>query len=196
MLPMTKGATLPLTKNAAPLKEVRLELSWSPPKNTSRGSYDLDASAFPLNSTGGGPLGTIADVGHICYWGQQKTPSMEHLAGDDRTGDGDEPDEVILIRFNTIPANCDLIAIVGTIDKAIARGQSFAEVNDATMQIFNNETNELLAEARLASMDAGSTGCLFASIRKANNVWTVENVSQGYPGKELPDFFQLFGYQG
>ncbi|MFC7418988.1 TerD family protein [Iodobacter arcticus] len=196
MLPMTKGGSLPLTKNSEPLQEVRLELSWSPPKNSSKGSYDLDASAFPLNSNGGGPMGTITEVSHICYWGQQKTPSMEHLAGDDRTGDGDEPDEIILIRFNALPSNCDLIAIVGSIDKAIERGQSFAEVADATMQIFNNKTNELLASAKLAALDAGSTGCLFASIRKKNQIWTVENVSQGYPGKELPDFFQLFGYQG
>jgi tellurium resistance protein TerD len=45
-------------------------------------------------------LGSIADVDHICYWGQQKTPSMEHLLGDNRTGDGDGADETILIRFN------------------------------------------------------------------------------------------------
>jgi tellurium resistance protein TerD len=196
MLPMHKGSSLPLTKGSAPLTEIRLELSWSPPQGSSKGSYDLDTSVFPLNSQGGGMMGTIADIGHICYWGQQKNPSSEHLLGDDRTGDGDGPDESILIRLNATPANCDVLAVVGSIDKALARGQTFGEVNDATMRIFNHATNELMAEAYLAKLEAGSTGCLFANIRKKAGVWTIENVSQGFPGKELPDFFHLFGYQG
>ncbi|MBW7569202.1 TerD family protein [Chromobacterium subtsugae] len=196
MLPMQKGGSLPLTKNSAPLNEIRLELSWSPPQHSAKGSYDLDTSAFPLNSQGGGPMGAIADVGHICYWGQQKTPSMEHLLGDSRSGDAEGPDEAILIRLHALPANCDVVALVATIDKATARGQTFAEVADASMRVYNQQTDELLCQVDLAALDAGSTGCLFASIRKQGQAWSVENVNQGYPGKELPDFFHLFGYQG
>ncbi|AXE28599.1 hypothetical protein DK842_00850 [Chromobacterium phragmitis] len=195
MLPMQKGGRLPLTKNSAPLKEIRLELSWTPPQNNGKGAYDLDTSAFPLDSKAGGAMGAIAAVEHICYWGQQKTPSMEHLLGDSRTGDAEGPDEAILIRLHALPRNCDVVALVGSIDKALARGQTFNEVADATMRIFNHENDELLGQAKLAELDAGSTGCLFASLRKQGEVWSVENVSQGYPGKELPDFFHLFGYQ-
>jgi stress response protein SCP2 len=118
-----------------------------------------------------------------------------HTKGDSRDGkEADKPDEIIVGDLSKIPANGDAVPLIITIFEATKRGQRFDQVPDAKAELFDDETNELLAVFPLAKLDPGSTAALFAVIRRDGAGWKIENASQGFAGKEIGDFFTLFGF--
>jgi tellurium resistance protein TerD len=205
-LNVTKGSSLNVVKsNGNPLSRIRIELSWEPPRNNASAidpatrkpyDYDYDITAVVVNSTAGStPLGKGIGEEHVCYFNQKTTPALAHTKGDSRDGAvANKPDEIIEGDLSKVPANGDAIPLIITIYEAIKRGQCFDQVADAKAEVFDNDTNELLGTFPLAALDAGSTAALFAVIRRDGAGWKIENVSQGFKGKEIGDFFQLFGF--
>lgn len=204
-LSVTKGSSLSVTKlSGAPLHKIRLELSWDPPvNNTSKidpqtgrpFEFDYDITAVVVNSQGGGPLGKGIGEEYVCYFNQKTTPVFCHTKGDSTDGKvTDKPDEIIEGDLSNIPANGDAVPLIITIYKAGERGQHFDQVPNAKADLFDNETNQLLATFPLATLDAGSTSALFAVIKREGAGWKIENASQGFAGKEIGDFFSLFGF--
>jgi tellurium resistance protein TerZ len=198
-LSVTKGSSLSVTKsNGSPLHKIRLELSWEPPKANATGyDFDYDITAVIVNSQapGAGPLGKGIGEEFVCYFNQKTTPVFCHTKGDSRDGkEADKPDEIIVGDLSKIPANGDAVPLIITIFEATKRGQRFDQVPDAKAELFDDETNELLAVFPLAKLDPGSTAALFAVIRRDGAGWKIENASQGFAGKEIGDFFTLFGF--
>jgi tellurium resistance protein TerD len=204
-LSVTKGSSLSIVKtNGSVLNKIRLELSWDPPVNNNSAidaktgrpyEYDYDITAVVVNSTGGGPLGKGIGEEHVCYFNQKTTPAFAHTKGDSRNGfDAAKPDEVIEGDLSKIPASGDAVPLIITIYEAGVRKQCFDHVPNAKADLFDNETGELLATFPLAKLDAGSTAALFAVIKRDGAGWKLENASQGFAGKEIGDFFALFGF--
>jgi tellurium resistance protein TerD len=204
-LSVVKGSALSVTKaNGTPLHKIRLELSWDPPgvnnskidpKTGRPFDYDYDITAVIVNSAAGGPLGKGIGEEHVCYFNQKSTPAFAHTKGDSKNGvDAGKPDEIIEGDLSKIPANGDAVPLIITIYEAGLRGQTFDQVPNAKAELFDNETGEMLATFPLAKLDAGSTSALFAVIKRDGAGWKIENASQGFAGKEIGDFFALFGF--
>lgn len=189
-LKIGKGSTMKITKaDGSALNKIRLELSWN--ENGPKKPYDLDATVLAVDLSGGVPGVSVGDQ-YICYYHQPITPYAKHLKGDNRNGAGSGPDEVIAIDLAYVPANANFIPCILSIDEARKRGQTFADVDSAVAEMFNDETNEHLATIQLGSLEAGSIGALFAGLQRTPAGWEVVNVSQGFP-KDLGEFFNLYG---
>ena len=204
-LSVVKGNSLSVTKsNGQALTKIRFELSWDAPvNNTSKTNpvtgrphdYDYDITAVIVNSGGGGPLGKGIGEEHVCYFNQKITPAFSHTKGDSKDGSvANQPDEVIEGDLSIVPANGDAVPLIITIYEANLRGQHFDQVPDAKCDLFDNESGELLATFPLAKLDPGSTAALFAVLRRDGAGWKIENASQGFAGKEIGDFFSIFGF--
>lgn len=216
-LQMTKGVKLQMTKaDGSSVNNLRLELSWKP--NAFDGAqFDLDASAVILNDQGDPafPFGKALGPEYVLFYnsysrtndgatvftdanvpkaGKPSVPGAALIhSGDNRTGAGQGADEVINVFLDRMPAEANAIHILVTIDEAEARKQNFGMVNDAKVEIYDNDTNELLANYDLESSTGGETALLFVDIRKkSNGVWSVGAVNQGF-SQGLAKFFNLYG---
>lgn len=137
----------------------------------------------------------MGDFG-VCFYGQPETPAIK-AAPDNRNGvsaDG-EPDEVLTIDLSQVPANANVIPVFITIHEAVQRGQTFADVQDPHAILKDTDTGEVLARVDLTGLAPGSTGAIFAVLKREGAGWKVENVSMGFPGKDLLAFLALYGVQ-
>lgn len=195
---LAKGSGLSLRKtNGSPLVRAIVELFWSP--NGAKAPYDLDASALLATAdlTNPNDFGkSVGDFG-VCFYGQTDTAAIK-TSPDNKNGvsvDG-EPDEVLTIDLSQVPANANVIPVFITIHEAAQRGQTFADVHDPHAILKDADTGEVLARVDLTGLTPGSTGAIFAVLkRESGNTWKVENVSMGFPGKDLLAFLALYGVQ-
>jgi tellurium resistance protein TerD len=219
VLQMKKGMKLQMKKaDGSAIKSLRLELSWRP--NAFDGAeFDLDATAVILNDTGDSkyPFGQALGPENVLYYNSQLRtkdetttfidlnlpkagkPTVPNCAmihsGDNRNGQtaGDRPDEIINIFLDRMPAEANAIHILVTIDEAEARGQTFGMVNNAKVEIFDNDTNVCLAKYDLEGSTGGETALVFVDVRKKDNgFWSVGAVNQGF-AQGLSKFFNLYG---
>lgn len=219
MLQMTKGSKLKMQKaDGSAINAVRLELGWNPQVFSTGQKFDLDVSAIGLidNDDPAFPFGQGHSEDFVLFYnsmtrttddrstfvdgglpkkGKPTTPGCAMIhSGDSRDGTGDGADEVINVYFDRLPQEINLIHIVVTIDEAQARRQDFSQVHNSWVKVFNNDTNECLANYDLED-DAGSaTSLLFVELRKKNGIWSVKAVNQGFD-KGLGEFFRLYGFE-
>lgn len=200
VLNLSKGeAILDLTKKSgAPLKKVVLELFWKP--DGLKKPFDLDASALLANADLSNPrdYGSMVSTNHVCFYNQPVTPYIKHLKGDNQNGESaeGEADEIMELDLEGAASVANVLPTFITISKWKERNQTFEDVTDPHVVVRDGETGDILAKADLRSMEHGSTGAIFVVFKKqANGAWSLENVSKGFPGKDLGDFLGLYNVQ-
>src|SRR5579875_3076198 len=101
---LAKGGKVSLTKQAPSLSEVAVALGWD------EGPFDLDASAFLLNSQG-----KVLSDSHFVFYHNLRSPegSVTHTGDELSGGDGDS--ETINVNLPAVPAEVDRIAFTVTI---------------------------------------------------------------------------------
>jgi len=224
MLQMTKGSKLKMQKaDGSAITAVRLELGWSPQVFQTGQKFDLDVSAIglvdkdePEYPFGRGHseefvlfynsmLRTTDDVttfvdGGLPKKGKPTVPNCAMIhSGDSRDGAGDGADEVITVFTDRLPEEINVVHVIVTIDEAHARRQNFGQVHNSWVKVFNNDTDECLANCDLeddaTTADGNSaTSLLFVELRKKNGVWSVKAVNQGFENG-LAEFFHLYGFE-
>lgn len=175
---LIKGQRVDLTKGRPSLKNVLIGLGWDVNQYSGEVDFDLDASVFMTKENG--KVGSDDD---FVFYGnlEHKTKSVIHT-GDNRTGDGDGDDEVIKVRFDSIPSDYTKLSVAVTIYDADNRLQNFGMVNNAYVRVVDEETGEELIRYDLSEDFSTETAIVVADIYKKNGEWKFKAVGSGYNG--------------
>src|ERR1700719_1441600 len=185
---LSKGQKVDLTKSYPGLEKVVVGLGWN--GNNLGSNFDLDASAFLLGSTGLAQ----SDKDFVFY----NNPTGGHGAivysGDNRIGSGGNDDEQIKIDLNKVPAHIHQIAFTITIHNAPAKRQSFGQIEQAYVRIFNEQTNEELLMFDLGRDFTVETAIVAAELYRHNGEWKFNAIASGFQGG-LAALCRNFGIQ-
>lgn len=174
---LNKGGRISLSKEAPDLKKVHVGLGWDP-RATDGSDFDLDASAFLLNSAG-----RVRSDADFIFYNQLRSVdgSVEHT-GDNLTGGGEGDDEVVMVDLGKVPADVQKIAFTVTIHEADARRQNFGQVANAFIRVVNADTHVEVARYDLTEDASTETAMIFGEIYRHGSEWRFSAVGQGYAG--------------
>ena len=133
---LTKGGNAAIGS----IQKFNVGLGWDTNETDSGIGFDLDASAFLLNSSA-----KVVSSSHFIFFNNLKSPEgcIEHT-GDNLTGDGDGDDETIKVDLSKLPSGCEKITFVVTIHEADERRQNFGQVRNAFIRVYDPITNEVI----------------------------------------------------
>lgn len=181
---LTKKQTISLDKEAGTgLRRIRMGLGWDPVKPSglfgrlmnSDTAIDLDASCIVVDASQR-PLDVV--------WFRQPKSKDGLIAhsGDNRTGDGDGDDEVILVNLEALSGNVRYL--VFTVNSFL--GQTFERVGNAYCRIVDDATGKELARFNLS--DQGNhTGMIMAYLTRTASGWDVTAVGRRSNGRTVID---------
>jgi stress response protein SCP2/tellurite resistance protein len=175
---LTKGQKVDLTKSNPNLKEIIVGLGWAPNQAASSYSFDLDASAFLLGSSG-----KVRDDNDFVFYNNPTggQGSVKH-SGDNKKGSGAGDDEQIRINLAQVPGHIERIAFSITINDAQMKRQSFGDIKDAYVRILNPITSELLLQYELGNEFSVETAIVAAEIYRHANEWKFNAIGSGFQG--------------
>lgn len=175
---LSKGQRIDLTKDNPALRNIIIGLGWDIKNYDGGQDYDLDASAFLLNSAGK----CRQDLDFIFYNNLQSTDGSVRHTGDNRTGEGDGDDEQIAVDLSAVPADVDRIAFTVTIHDAEARNQNFGQVSNAFARLVDENTGQEVLRFDLGEDFSIETAVVFCELYRHNNDWKFNAVGAGFQG--------------
>lgn len=161
---LKKGGRFNLTKKEPGLEKIMIGLGWEvKPGNT----IDLDASAFMIGSNGK----LIADE-YFIFYNNLKSPdgALQHT-GDNRTGVGDDDDEMILANMSLINPSVSEILITVSIHEAAVRRHNFGLLNDAYIRIMDVSSKREILRYDLDAEFSNNTDVEFGKLQKVDGEW-------------------------
>ncbi|NCQ51560.1 TerD family protein [archaeon] len=172
---LTKGGNVNLSKENPSLNKITIGLGWDV-RVTDGAGYDLDASAFLLNTSN-----KVRSDNDFIFYNCLKSEcgSVVHQ-GDNRTGDGDGDDESLKIQLNKVPSSIEKVAFIVTIHDAEKRGQNFGQVNGAFIRIVNDESGKEVARYDLSEDASNVTAMIFGELYRAGSDWKFKAIGQGF----------------
>ncbi|MDX9699198.1 MAG: TerD family protein [Rhodocyclaceae bacterium] len=174
---LQKGGNISLSKEAPTMTKMIVGLGWDA-RATDGADFDLDASAFMLNSAG-----KVRSDADFIFYNQSKSAdgSVQH-AGDNRTGEGEGDDESVVIELDKVPADVEKISVCVTIHEAEARRQNFGMVSSAYVRCVNADNNTEVARYDLSEDASVETAMIFGEIYRHNGEWKFKAIGQGFNG--------------
>ena len=168
---LKKGGSFNLTKEEPSLKKVMVGLGWEP---TTMG-IDLDASVFMV----GGNLKLINDT-YFVFYNNLKSPdgSIQHT-GDNRTGVGEDDDEMILANLSIVNPEISEIIIAVTIHEAKTRNHYFGLLKQAYIRIYDVDTKREIVRYDLDAQYPQEDAVIFGKFQKSNNEWKFIAIGDG-----------------
>lgn len=187
---LTKGQNISFEKVAPSLKRVRVETTWDKNKSDSGHPWDLDGSVVLLNDE---DKAVVNSADALVFYntpknaaGVQASPDGAIVyGGDNQDGDG-EIDETIKITLELVAEQNRKLAILSTIHKAAERNQNFGQVKNAKVQIFNDETNEKIAEFDLSEDASTETAMTVGTFYRHTDGWRFKAIGTGFNGGLQP----------
>lgn len=159
------------------LAKVGVGLGWDPNENASGFDYDLDASAFMLNSRK-----KIPGEQYFVFYNNPKSPDASvESSGDDRTGgssDGD--DETLTVDLGRVNPDVQEIVFVVSIYDADDRKQNFGQVRNSFIRIYDALTSEEICKYELGEDFSVETCIEFGRLYKRDGRWRFEAMGIGY----------------
>jgi len=177
---LKKGQRVSLDKG---ISHALIGLGWDTNAYSGSADFDLDACAFLLGANGR----VRKDEDFIFYGNLKSTDGSVTHTGDNRTGDGDGDDEVILLDLNKVSPDVQKIAITVTIYEADERRQNFGQVSNAYVRVARtSDENDFVGveELRfdLAEDFSIETALVVCEIYRYNGAWKFNAVGSGYSG--------------
>ncbi|TAH27803.1 MAG: TerD family protein [Cytophagales bacterium] len=168
---LKKGGSFNLTKEEPKLKKVLIGLGWEPSTN----ALDLDASVFMTGKN----LKLLSD-NYFIFYNNLKSPdgSTQHT-GDNRTGYGDDDDEMILVNLDLVNPDITQLIVAVSIHEADARKHTFGLLKDAYMRICDVDSKREVARFDLDASYPHDTVVTFGKLEKSNNEWKFLAVGEG-----------------
>jgi len=161
------------------LSRVGVGLGWDPNESTGY-DFDLDASAFMLNSNKKLPQ----DEFFVFYNNQVSPDKAVESSGDDLTGgnsDGGD-DETLTVDLTKVDPRIQEIIFTVTIHEAVARKQNFGQVHNSYIRIYDANTNTDIARYDLDEDFSIETAVEFGRLYKKGSEWKFEAMGIGYKG--------------
>jgi tellurium resistance protein TerD len=174
---LSKSGSVNLTKKAPSLKKINVGLGWDCNESKSRYAFDLDASVFMLNENG-----RVDASGFIFYGNPIADDGSVAHQGDNRTGEGDGDDEVIIVDLEKIDESIKELIIAVTIDGADTKNQNFGMVQNSFCRLVNSETEKEVVHFDLVEDFSIETAVIVGRIYRDDKSWQFEAIGQGVSG--------------
>lgn len=178
VIQLSKGQRVDLTKGNPSLDKIVIGLGWDVKQFDGGQEYDLDASAFLLNSAGK----CRAESDFIFYNNLTSTDGSIVHTGDNRTGEGDGDDEQINMNLSKIPQDVNRITLVVTIHDAESRRQNFGQISNAYVRLVDENSGEEILRFDLGEDFSIETAIVFAELYRHGNEWKFQATGSGYQG--------------
>lgn len=180
---LKKGGTFNLTKEEPKLTKVMIGLGWEMTSQT----LDLDASVFML-----GANRKLISEEYFIFYNNLKSPdgSLQHT-GDNRSGKGDDDDEMILANLLAVNPEVTEILVTVTIHDAAKRGHNFGLLKDAYIRIYDVDTKREILRYDLDAENASHSEVEFGNLTKSNNEWKFLAMGNG-SNKGLQGFLDIY----
>ncbi|HXA00903.1 MAG TPA: TerD family protein [Cytophagaceae bacterium] len=180
---LKKGNSFNLTKNQPGLKKLMIGLGWEVVAQ----KMDLDSSVFMT-----GKNGKVLSDEYFIFYNNLNSPdgAIKHT-GDNRSGAGDDDDEMILANMYLINSGCEEIVIAVTIHDADIRKQHFGMLSDAYIRLYDVESQTEILRYDLDAEFSGNTDVVFGKLSKQNNEWHFTAVGCGYK-KGLQGLIEIY----
>jgi tellurium resistance protein TerD len=161
------------------LAKVGVGLGWDPNESAGGADYDLDASAFMLNSKHKLPR----DEFFVYYNNAASPDGAVASSGDDRTGgNSDGDDETLTVDLQRVSAEVQEIIFAVSIYDADARKQNFGQVRNSFIRIYDAVTNEEICRYELGEDFSVETCVEFGRLYRREGQWRFEAIGSGYRG--------------
>jgi tellurium resistance protein TerD len=168
---ITKGRSFNLSKETPALRKIMIGLGW----DTGEYIVDLDTSAFML-----GADGKIPEDDYFIFYNNLVSPdgSFEHT-GDNRTGEGDGDDEMILANLAKVnPAITEIIITVSIYD-AVKKGHHFGLLQNAFIRLYDVDNKVELLKYTLNESHDNCTEIEFGKFQRKDKEWEFTAVGKG-----------------
>jgi tellurium resistance protein TerD len=161
---LKKGGSFNLSKKEPALKKIMIGLGW---EQKAGNQMDLDASVFMIGSNG-----KLVAEEYLVFYNNLKSPdgSVQHT-GDNRTGAGDEDDEMILANLSLINAAVNEIKIIISIHDAATRRHHFGLLQDAYIRIVDVENKREVLRYDLDAEFNGNSDIEFGKLQRIDGDW-------------------------
>lgn len=175
---LAKGQKVNLTKDNPGMTIALAGLHWDKNQYDSGADFDLDGQAWGLDANGK----CVSEDTFVFYGHTQDAAGSVVHSGDNRTGDGEGDDEVITIKFASVPAAVQKIAVTITIHEAEARNQNFGQISNAGIHISNGDTSEQLYSYDLSEDFSIETAVVVGEFYRNGADWKFNPIGMGYSG--------------
>ncbi|MEG4864675.1 MULTISPECIES: pentapeptide repeat-containing protein [unclassified Microcoleus] len=171
---LTKGDRFNLSKEAPDFKKVAIALGWQVSQTAQ--NCDIDASVFML-----GADGRIPDEKYFVFYNNLTSPdgAVRH-SGDSRNGQIEGDDETVYLDLSKINSAIQEIVFVVTLHEGQEKNQSFSQVTNAFIRLYNSETGNELVRYNLNQIFSQETALEFGRLYRKNGEWRFQAVGQGY----------------
>lgn len=161
---LKKGGNFNLSKNEPGLEKIMVGLGW---EMSGSAQVDLDVSVFMLGANGKLPLDEF-----FIFYNNLKSPdgAVQH-SGDNRKGDDDGDDEMILANLPIISPDINELLFVATIHDAEKRRHTFSLLKDAYIRIVDVSSNREVLRYDLDNDFASSTDAEFGRLVRKDGDW-------------------------
>ncbi len=174
---LSKGQKIDLTKNNNLVRAI-IGLGWDTNKYDGSFGFDLDASAFLVNSEGV----AVNEYDFVFYNNLQHPSGGVVHTGDNQTGEGDGDDEQLIIDFGKIPDDIQRVAITVTIHDAEARAQNFGQVSNAFVRVVNEDNDLELMRYDLTEEYSIETAMVVCDLYRYGAEWKFNAIGSGFQG--------------
>lgn len=170
-LNLQKNISLNLTKDFTKLNRLTMGLGWD--MAVAGQDWDLDSIAVALDERG--------EIVKTIYFGDKDWSRYGiQLDKDNRTGEGDGPDENIFVQLDKVPNNVVKIGFFANIYNAGKR--DFSGVKNAFINITDNDTGREIAIYHLNEEGKGFNAFHFGTLDKVNGEWLFTAIGEGTNG--------------
>ena len=168
-----KGQKVDMTKTTPGLERLTVHLNWTV-CDLEHVDFEIDGAAFLLGTTGK----VARDEDFIFYnnpCGGEN--SVSHL-----TNSANGASEAIKINLKTMPIAVDKIAFTITMHNYEEKNQSFKQVRDIAVHIFNDDTNEEVLSYIIGNPFIVETAIVAAEIYRHKGEWKFNAIGSGFNG--------------
>lgn len=189
---LAKGSKVSLTKECKSLgissmSKVAVGLGWD--CNESGGSsFDLDAWALAITPEG------IKNKGLVYFGNKLDSFKCIHHCGDNLTGEGDGDDETIDINLDVALGVYDFILIGVTIFRAGQKRQSFKDVRNAFIRVYDKGSKKEICRYQdgFTNEVAGYASMLFGAFVKDMDQWEFRAIGRGDKFTTIKDATKVY----
>lgn len=171
---LTKGERFNLSKETPNFSKIAIALGWQVSQTAE--NCDIDASVFMLAADG-----RIPDEKYFVFYNNLTSPdgAVRH-SGDSRNGQIEGDDETVYLDLSKINSAIQEIVFVVTIHDGQEKNQSFSQVTNAFIRLYNSENISELVRYNLNQIFSQETALEFGRLYKKNGEWRFQAVGQGY----------------
>ncbi|MEZ2240953.1 pentapeptide repeat-containing protein [Microcoleus sp.] len=171
---LTKGERFNLSQEVPNFNKLAIALGWQVSQTAQ--NCDIDASVFMLAADG-----RIPDEKYFVFYNNLTSPdgAVRH-SGDSATGQIEGDDETVYVDLSKINSAIQEIVFVVTIHEGQEKHQSFSQVTNAFIRLYNSETGNELVRYNLNQIFSQETALEFGRLYRKNGDWRFQAVGQGY----------------